>query len=204
MKDTPVKVLVSGFEPFGGSKLNPSQLLVNELSLKEIPGVEIVSIVLPVEFDAATNRLLEKVRESNPDIVISFGQAEGRSAITPEKIAINLDDARIPDNGGDQRKNQAIAADGPDGYFSTLPVEKMVEEIKSVGVEASLSLSAGAFVCNHIFYRLQHDLKTSGVKSGFIHLPLVPEQHEEFPTQPTMELDEMVRGTIAAIKAAVS
>jgi len=204
MKDTPVKVLVSGFEPFGGSKLNPSQLLVNELSLKEIPGVEIVSIVLPVEFDAATNRLLEKVRESNPDIVISFGQAEGRSAITPEKIAINLDDARIPDNGGDQRKNQAIAADGPDGYFSTLPVEKMVEEIKSVGVAASLSLSAGAFVCNHIFYRLQHDLKASGVKSGFIHLPLVPEQSKEFPTQPTMELDEMVRGAIAAIKAAVS
>jgi pyroglutamyl-peptidase len=95
MRDTPIKVLVSGFEPFGGSNLNPSQLLVNELSLKEIPGVEIVSIVLPVEFDAATNRLLEKVRESKPDIVISFGQAEGRSAITPEKIAINLDDARI-------------------------------------------------------------------------------------------------------------
>jgi pyroglutamyl-peptidase len=204
MTDTSIKVLVSGFEPFGGSKLNPSQLLVNELSSIEIPGVEIVSIILPVEFDVATNLLLEKVRESNPDIVISFGQAEGRSAITPEKIAINLDDARIPDNGGDQRKNQAIAVDGPDGYFSTLPVEKMVEEIKSAGVASSLSLSAGAFVCNHIFYRLQHDLRTSGVKSGFIHLPLVPEQSNEFPAQPTMELDEMVQGAIAAIKAAVS
>ncbi len=198
----PKKVLVTGFEPFGGSSLNPSQLLVEALMKQKVDGISLDSLILPVEFDAAAKKLLAKVIESKPDIVISFGQAEGRSAITPEKIAINLDDAGIPDNGGYLRNNQPIAIDGPDGYFSSLPVEKMVEAIKGAGVVSSLSLSAGAFVCNHIFYSLQHALKGSNIKSGFVHLPLVPEQSGEFPGQPTMELEAMVRGAIAAIIAA--
>jgi pyroglutamyl-peptidase len=150
--------------------------------------------VLPVEFDRAAEILLEEVRGFSPQIVISFGQAEGRAAITPEKIAINLDSARIPDNAGDQRQNQVIREYGADGYFSTLPVEEMVAALKDAGVAGSLSLSAGSFVCNHIFYALQHELKGMNIKSGFIHLPLVPEQSSEFPNQPTMSLDELVKG----------
>jgi pyroglutamyl-peptidase len=193
------KVLVSGFEPFGGASLNPSQLLVERLAKESIPEVELKAIVLPVEFDRAAEILLEEVRGFSPQIVISFGQAEGRAAITPEKIAINLDSARIPDNAGDQRQNQVIREHGADGYFSTLPVEEMVAALKDVGVAGSLSLSAGSFVCNHIFYALQHELKGMNIKSGFVHLPLVPEQSSEFPNQPTMSLEDMLKGAKALI-----
>jgi pyroglutamyl-peptidase len=193
------KVLISGFEPFGGASLNPSQLLVERLAKESIPEVELKTIVLPVEFDRAAKILVEEVKVFSPQIVISFGQAEGRAAITPEKIAINLDSARIPDNAGDQRQNQVIREHGSDGYFSTLPVEEMVTALKDVGVAGSLSLSAGSFVCNHIFYALQHELKGRNIKSGFIHLPLVPEQSSEFPNQPTMSLEDMLKGAKALI-----
>lgn len=200
----PTKVLVSGFEPFGGASLNPSQLLVERLSQETIPGVELRAIVLPVEFDKAAEILLAEVRKFSPQVVISFGQAEGRSAITPEKIAINLDSARIPDNAGDQRQNRPIRENGADGYFSTLPVEKMVSALNQIGVASSLSLSAGSFVCNHIFYALQHDLQGLSINSGFVHLPLVPEQSNQFPNQPTMTLDEMVKGAKELISSCLS
>ena len=196
---TSTKVLVTGFEPFGGATLNPSQLLVERLAAETLPGVDLHTLILPVEFEKAASNLLAAIREINPEVVISFGQAEGRSTITPEKIAINLDHARIADNGGDQRQNQVIVKTGADGYFSTLPVEKMVSELQQIGVPGSLSLSAGSFVCNHIFYVMQHELKNTKVKSGFVHLPLVPEQSVEFPNQPTMSLDEMLKGAKAVI-----
>ena len=193
------KVLISGFEPFGGSRLNPSQLLVEALSQSSIDGVELAIIVLPVEFERATELLLAKIKDFNPDVVIAFGQAEGRKAITPEKIAINLDNARMADNSGDQRQNRAIDPHGNDGYFTTLPVEKMIEAITSAGIPAEPSLSAGTFVCNHVFYQLQKALKDTETKSGFVHVPLVLEQSPEFPGQPTMALEELVRGARAAI-----
>lgn len=193
------KVLVTGFEPFGGATLNPSQLLVERLAKESLPGVELHTLILPVEFDKSASNLLAAIKSINPEVVISFGQAEGRSAITPERIAINLDDARIADNGGDQRQNQPILKTGADGYFSTLPVEKMVSELTQTGVQSALSLSAGSFVCNHIFYLMQHELRETKIKSGFVHLPLVPEQSAQFPNQPTMSLNEMVRGAKAVI-----
>lgn len=193
------KVLVTGFEPFGGATLNPSQLLVERLANETLPGVELYTLVLPVEFEKSAINLLAAIKSIDPEVVISFGQAEGRSAITPERIAINLDDARIADNGGDQRQNQPILKTGADGYFSTLPVEKMVSELTQTGVPSALSLSAGSFVCNHIFYLMQHELRETKIKSGFVHLPLVPEQSAQFPNQPTMSLDEMVRGAKAVI-----
>lgn len=193
------KVLVTGFEPFGGATLNPSQLLVERLAKESLPGVELHTLILPVEFDKSASNLLAAIKSINPEVVISFGQAEGRSAITPERIAINLDDARIADNGGDQRQNQPILKTGADGYFSTLPVEKMVSELTQTGVPSALSLSAGSFVCNHIFYLMQHELRETKIKSGFVHLPLVPEQSAQFPNQPTMSLNEMVRGAKAVI-----
>ena len=198
-----LKVLVSGFEPFGGSHANPSQLLVKELVQEKIEGASLEAIVLPVEFDRAAELLLNKVREIKPDVVVAFGQAEGRKAITPEKIAINLDNARIPDNSGDQRQNQMIDKDGADGYFTTLPTSEIIAGITNEGIPAELSLSAGAFVCNHVFYQLQKSLKGTNVRSGFVHIPLVTEQGPEFPGQPTMELSDLVRGARKLVEVLV-
>ncbi len=193
------KVLISGFEPFGGSDLNSSQLVVEAISKESISGLELSAVILPVEFDRAARVLLSKVNDFNPEIIISFGQAEGRKAITPEKIAINLDSARIPDNAGELRVNKVIVEAGADGYFSTLPIEKMVAAVKECGLESEISLSAGAFLCNHIFYHLQHQLLEREVKSGFVHLPLVNEQIAQYPNQPSWALKDLVQGVRAAI-----
>ena len=201
---TKTKVLVSGFEPFGGAKLNPSELLVAELKRIEFENLELSTVILPVEFDRASEILLRTIREEKPAVVIAFGQAEGRTAINLEKVAINLDDARIPDNAGDRRENQVIDEGGKDRYLSTLPIEAMVEAMKSGGYPAEISLSAGAFVCNHIFYALQKELQGSGIRSGFVHLPLVSQQAAEFPGKFTMELNEMVKAAKAALEAAAN
>jgi len=193
------KVLISGFEPFGGSDLNSSQLVVEAISKESLSGLELSAVILPVEFDKAARVLLSKVNDFNPEIIISIGQAEGRKAITPEKIAINLDSARIPDNAGELRVNKVIVEAGADGYFSTLPIEKMVEAVKECGLESEISLSAGAFLCNHIFYHLQHQLLEREVKSGFVHLPLVNEQIAQYPNQPSWALKDLVQGVRAAI-----
>lgn len=193
------RVLISGFEPFGGSNLNSSQLVVEAISKESFTGLELFTVILPVEFGKAADVLLSKVKEIDPEIIITFGQAEGRKALTPEKIAINLDSARIPDNAGELRVNKVIIEKGADGYFSTLPIEKMVEAVKECGLESEISLSAGAFLCNHIFYHLQHKLLESGVKSGFVHLPLVNEQITQYPNQPSWALKDLVQGVKAAI-----
>ena len=193
------KVLISGFEPFGGSDLNSSQLVLEAISKESLSGLELSAVILPVEFDKAARVLLSKVNDFNPEIIISFGQAEGRKAITPEKIAINLDSARIPDNAGELRVNKVIVEAGADGYFSTLPIEKMVAAVKECGLESEISLSAGAFLCNHIFYHLQHQLLEREVKSGFVHLPLVNEQIAQYPNQPSWALKDLVQGVRAAI-----
>ena len=197
------KVLISGFEPFGGSDLNSSQLVVEAISKESFTGLELSAVILPVEFDKAAKVLFSKVRELDPEIVISLGQAEGRKAISPEKIAINLDSARIPDNAGELRVNKAIIEKGADGYFSTLPIEKMVEAVKECGLESEISLSAGAFLCNHIFYHLQHQLLERGIKSGFVHLPLVNEQLAQYPDQPSWALEDLIRGVKAAILSTI-
>jgi len=193
------KVLISGFEPFGGSDLNSSQLVVEAISKESFTGLELFTVILPVEFDKAAKILLSKIKEVNPEIIIAFGQAEGRKALTPEKIAINLDSARIPDNAGELRVSKVILEAGADGYFSTLPIDKIVEAVKECGLESEISLSAGAFLCNHIFYHLQHQLLESGVKSGFVHLPLVNEQIAQYPNQPSWALIDLVQGVKAAI-----
>jgi pyroglutamyl-peptidase len=193
------RVLISGFEPFGGSNLNSSQLVVEAISKESFSGLDLFTVILPVEFGKAADVLLSKVKEIDPEIIIAFGQAEGRKALTPEKIAINLDSARIPDNAGELRVNKVIIEKGADGYFSTLPIEKMVKAVKECGLESEVSLSAGAFLCNHIFYHLQHKFLESGVKSGFVHLPLVNEQIAQYPNQPSWALKDLVQGVRAAI-----
>jgi pyroglutamyl-peptidase len=172
---------------------------VEAISKESFSGLDLFTVVLPVEFGKAADVLLSKVKEIDPEIIIAFGQAEGRKALTPEKIAINLDSARIPDNSGELRVNKVIIEKGADGYFSTLPIEKMVKAVKECGLESEVSLTAGAFLCNHIFYHLQHKFLESRVKSGFVHLPLVNEQIAQYPNQPSWALKDLVQGVRAAI-----
>ncbi len=182
------KVLLTGFEPFGKASSNPSGEIV-----KQISGDNIVTAILPVAYAQSAERLLALIAEHNPDVVICLGQAEGRTQITPEKVAINLDDARLADNEGVLRNDAKILENGPAAYFSTLPVKEIVEAIKAEGVPASVSLSAGAFLCNHIFYIAQDKFVGTKVRSGFIHVPLMDEQAGEFPGLPTMPLEDMVK-----------
>ena len=182
------KVLLTGFEPFGKATQNPSGEIV-----KQISGDNIVTAVLPVAYAQSAQRLLELIAEHNPDVVICLGQAEGRTQITPERIAVNLDDARLADNDGVTRIDQPIVVDGPVAYESTLPIKEFVSAITAAGIPAAVSLSAGAFLCNHIFYVAQDRLKDTKVRSGFVHVPLMDEQAGEFPGLPTMSLDQMVK-----------
>lgn len=188
------KILLTGFEAFDKSALNPSAEIVKALN-----GDDLVTAILPVVFGQASSKLKELIELHKPTAVLCLGLAVGRSEITPERIAINLDDARISDNAGNQPLEQKIIADGPDGYFSTLPIEKMVTSMKAAGIPASISLSAGTFVCNHIFYVLQDYLKDSSVKSGFMHVPLMDEQRKEFPNLPTMPIRQIVAGVEIAL-----
>ena len=185
-------VLLTGFEPFGAATSNPSGEIV-----KQISGDNIITAILPVAYTQSADRLLALIAEHNPDVVICLGQAEGRTAITPEKVAINLDDARLADNEGVLRSDVKILDKGPDAYFSTLPLVEMVEAIKAQGIPASVSLSAGAFLCNHVFYVAQNKFAGTNVRSGFVHVPLMDSQAPEFPGLPTMPLDHMV----TAVKA---
>ena len=182
------KVLLTGFEPFGKATLNPSGEIV-----KQISGDNIVTAILPVAYTQSAERLLALIAEHKPDVVICLGQAEGRTHISPERIAINLDDARLADNEGVIRNDVQIIAGGPVAYESTLPIKEIVKAINDAGVPAAVSLSAGAFLCNHVFYVAQDHFKGTKVRSGFVHVPLMDEQAGEFPGLPTMPLDQMVK-----------
>jgi pyroglutamyl-peptidase len=181
------KVLLTGFEPFGKASSNPSGEIV-----KQIAGDNIVTAILPVAYAQSAERLLALIAEHNPDVVISLGQAEGRTQITPERVAINLDDARLADNEGVTRNDVRILEDGPNAYFSTLPIKEIVDAIQAKGIPAAVSLSAGTFLCNHVFYVAQNKFAGTSVRSGFVHVPLMDSQASEFPGLPTMPLDQMV------------
>ncbi len=183
-----MRILLTGFEPFGKATLNPSGEIV-----KQISGDNIVTAILPVAYAQSAEKLLALIAEHNPDVVICLGQAEGRTQITPERVAINLDDARLADNDGVVRNDVPIVFGGPVAYESTLPVKDIVKAINDAGVPAAVSLSAGAFLCNHVFYVVQDHFKGTKVRSGFVHVPLMDEQAGEFPGLPTMPLDQMVK-----------
>ncbi len=189
------KVLLTGFEPFGKASSNPSGEIV-----KQIAGDNIVTAILPVAYAQSAERLLALIAEHNPDVVISLGQAEGRTQITPERVAINLDDARLADNEGVTRNDVKILEGGPDAYFSTLPIKEIVEAIQAKGIPAAVSLSAGAFLCNHVFYIAQNKFAGTSVRSGFVHVPLMDSQASEFPGLPTMPLDQMVTAVRAMLE----
>ena len=189
------KVLLTGFEPFGKATLNPSGEIV-----KQISGDNIITAILPVAYAQSAERLLALIAEHKPDVVICLGQAEGRTHISPERIAINLDDARLADNEGVIRNDVPIVAGGPVAYESTLPIKEIVKAINDAGVPAAVSLSAGAFLCNHVFYVAQDYFKGTKVRSGFVHVPLMDEQAGEFPGLPTMPLAQMVTAVRAMLE----
>ena len=189
------KVLLTGFEPFGKATLNPSGEIV-----KQISGDNIVTAILPVAYAQSAEALLALIEQHNPDVVISLGQAEGRTHVSPERIAINLDDARLADNEGVIRNDVPIVVGGPVAYESTLPIKDIVKAINDAGVPAAVSLSAGAFLCNHVFYVAQDHFKGTKVRSGFVHVPLMDEQAGEFPGLPTMPLDQMVKAVRAMLE----
>jgi len=189
------KILMTGFEPFGTASANPSGEI-----MKQISGDNIVTAILPVAYTRSAERLMQLIAEHNPDVVICFGQAEGRTQITPEKIAINLDDARLADNDGVLRSDEKILDNGPDAYFTTLPVKEFAAAITAKGIPSSVSLSAGAFLCNHVFYVAQNKLVGTKVRSGFVHVPLMDSQAPEFPGMPTMPLEQMVTAVRAMLE----
>jgi pyroglutamyl-peptidase len=196
-------VLVTGFEPFGGDALNPSWLVAQSLQGRRIAGARIQALQLPCVFGDAIAVLQDALAEREPVLVLALGLAAGRAELSIERVAINVDDARIPDNAGWQPVDSAIDPAGPAAHFSTLPIKAMVAALQAEGVAAGVSQTAGTFVCNHVFYGLQHLLADTPVRSGFMHVPLLPEQASAHPGLPTMALADMVRGTRRAIEVAL-
>ena len=197
-----MKLLLTAFSPFGGEKINPSLEAV-KLVKDKILETDIIKLEVPTVFGKSIKIVADAIEKERPDYVLCIGQAGGRYGITPERVAINIDDARIPDNEGNQPIDIPIFADGEPAYFSNLPVKSIVEEIRKEGLPASLSNSAGTYVCNHLMYGVLYTLskKYKGVKGGFIHVPFIPEQTVDKSDKPSMSLPDIVRGLEAAIRA---
>lgn len=199
------KVLVTGFDPFGGENINPALEVIKELKNRKFEKVELVTKEIPTVFYKSIKVLEEAMEELKPDVVICIGQAGGRSEITVERVGINVIDARISDNENNQPVDAFIAPNGPAAYFSTIPIKDIVENIRKVGVPASVSNSAGTFVCNQLLYGLMHIISTkyNKVKGGFIHIPYLPEQALNYKNQPSMSLLNMVKALEVAVETAV-
>ena len=199
-----MKILVTGFDPFGGEKVNPALEAVKLLP-KEIHGVEVHWAEIPTVFYKSAEVLEAEIVRYQPDVVLCIGQAGGRASLTPERVAINQDDARIPDNQGNQPIGTPIREDGQAAYFSTLPIKAMVQAIKEQGLPAAVSNTAGTFVCNHLMYQALYlvDKKFPHMRAGFKHIPYMTEQVLNKPNTASMCLTDIVRGIEAAIGAIV-
>ena len=200
-----MKVLITGFDPFGGEKINPALEAVKKLP-DTIAGAEIIKLEIPTVFRKSLEKIEENITKHNPDIVISIGQAGGRAEITPERVAINIDDARIPDNEAKQPIDIPIFEDGENAYFSNLPIKAMVKETKEGGIPASISNTAGTFVCNHVMYGILYMAakKYPNIRGGFIHVPYIPSQVLDKPNTPSMSLEDIAKGLELCVKAAVT
>lgn len=228
-----MKILVTGFDPFGGETVNPALLAVKQLP-PVIAGAEIITAEVPTVFGEAGARVAAIIAEQQPDAVVCVGQAGGSACLTPERVAINLIDAVIADNAGQQPVDEPVVADGPAAYFATLPVKAMVTAANAEGVPASLSYSAGSYVCNYLMYSVLHYLATGEVggaggaggagaagvadvaggagvavpdglvRAGFVHVPFVPEQLPADSDKPSLPLPDIVRGLTAMLAAVVN
>ncbi|UNM18022.1 pyroglutamyl-peptidase I [Pseudomonas sp. ArH3a] len=194
-------VLLTGFEPFDQDLINPSWEAARQLDGVQLGGdVQIVARRLPCAFATAGDCLTQFIAELRPVMVIATGLGPGRGDISIERVAINVNDARIPDNLGEQPIDTAVIVGGPAAYFTTLPIKAMVKAVREAGIAASVSQTAGTFVCNQVFYLLQHALAGTAIRSGFIHVPPSPPQ--EVSAQPSMALVTLVEGLRVAVQAA--
>ena len=199
-----MKILVTGFDPFGGEPINPAIESVKRLP-DNIAGAEIIKLEIPTVRKKSLEKIEKAINEHNPDVILSIGQAGGRFDISIERIGINLDDFRIPDNEGNQIIDEPIFPDGENSYFVKLPVKAMVQNVQKNNIPASVSYTAGTFVCNHVLYGVLYliEKKYKGKKSGFIHIPFLPQQVVDKRNTPSMELNTLVKGLTAAIEAIV-
>lgn len=199
------RVLVTGFEPFGGAAVNPSWQAAELVAAAPPDGLDVTAVQLPCVFGESIAALRRAVAEVKPELVVCLGQAGGRTGVTVERVAVNVDDARIPDNAGAQPIDEPVVADGPAAYFSTLPVKACVAAMRGAGVPAALSNTAGTFVCNHVAYGLAHLLATElpGVRGGFAHVPWTPEQVVD-GTEPSLSADVVADGVRALLVAAAT
>lgn len=195
-----MKILVTAFDPFGGESVNPAQQAVERLE-DVIGGHQIHKLIIPTVFGRAAELVIQEMDALHPDAVVCVGQAGGRKAVTPERVAINVMDANITDNAGVRPQDEPIVPDGPAAYFSTLPIKKMVEEIREAGLAADVSNSAGTFVCNSLLYSVLHHAATNmpETKAVFIHVPFIPQQTEGKENVPSMPLEDIVRALTAAV-----
>ena len=192
------QLLITGFDPFGGASVNPAREAV--MALPDVVGdYALTKLEIPTVFGLAAETVLQVAEILCPDVILCVGQAGGRAAITPEVVAINLREASIPDNAGNQPKNMPVVENAPAAYFSTLPVRAMAEEVKAAGIPCSLSYSAGVFVCNDLLYTLLHHYDGTDTRVGFVHIPYLPEQAGEGVA--SLPLEDAVRGLTAAIQA---
>lgn len=198
------QILLTAFEPFGGDPINPSLLIAQALDGEVVAGAQVVAVELPCVFHRALSALDEALLRTRPVLAVALGLAAGREGLSIERVAINVDDARIPDNAGAQPVDEPIIEGGPAAWFSTLPIKAIAAELNAAGVPASVSQTAGTFVCNHVFYGLQQRLAGTGVRSGFIHVPLLPEQAAQYPGKRVVSLEEQVRGVRLALQVAMS
>lgn len=199
-----MKILVTGFDPFGGEPINPAIETVKKLS-DTIAGAEIIKLEIPTVCHKSLRVIDEAIAKYDPDVVLSIGQAGGRPDITVERVGINMDDCRIKDNEGNQIIDEPVYPDGPAAYFATIPIKAIVQRILDKNIPASVSNTAGTFVCNHVMYGVCHLLATkySGKRSGFIHIPFLPQQVLDKKNTSSMSQEMMVDAITAAIEAIV-
>ncbi|MCP8617836.1 pyroglutamyl-peptidase I [Salirhabdus salicampi] len=204
-----MKVLVSGFEPFGEMNINPTQQLVEKIAEVEFEGVDVKTVLLPVNYDECVEKITKKIEKVNPDIVISCGLFAGRTAITPERIGINVKDTMaedpIPDNKGTKPVDVPVVKNGPDGLFSTIPNRQIVEQLQQEAIPAFISNTAGTYICNNTLYGVLHYIQTNKlkVKAGFVHFPASTEMGIEKPTLPTLPMETMIKGLEVIIRTCI-
>jgi pyroglutamyl-peptidase len=199
-----MKILVTGFDPFGGEPTNPSWEAVRRLP-DEVAGAQVVKVQIPTVFERSEDAVRAAIVEHDPDVIVSVGQAGGRFSVNPERVAINIDDGRIPDNDGEQPIDVPVWEDGPPAYFSSLPIKAMSTAMREAGVPAAVSNTAGTYVCNHVMYTVLYliDREFPGKRGGFVHVPYLPEQVLDKPNQPALALDDIVTALTAGLGAIV-
>jgi pyroglutamyl-peptidase len=205
-----LKLLISGFEPFGGSAVNPTQKLIQAIEGETFPGAQIKTVVLPVHFDECVDLLIQEIEHFEPDAVISCGLAGGRTGITPERIAVNIKDiapdSPYSDNQGAKPQDAPINPEGPDGLFATLPIRSMVNRLQDQGIPASISNTAGTFICNNTMYGVLDYIRTHRLSTiaGFVHFPASAEMAAEHPSWPTLPQETMLQALRIIIQTTIN